>query len=97
LAAKKIKLGTPRTSETGKALPVPTEPKFVVNKTVSKHAKDADIAFDNLVGQHDMQVRVLSGVLHPDSYPRIRFYTTRVMERSTLRNSRRLLMLGFNS
>ncbi|KAF9646180.1 acyltransferase ChoActase/COT/CPT [Thelephora ganbajun] len=62
LAAKKVDLGPPRTQETGKGLPTPTELKFVVNGTVSKHVKDAKIAFDNLVGQHDMHV------LHYEGY-----------------------------
>jgi hypothetical protein len=33
LAAKKVNLGPPRTPETGKGLPIPTELKFVVNET----------------------------------------------------------------
>ena len=69
LEAKKIDLGPPRTPETGKGLPPPTELKFVVNETVSKHVKDAEIAFDNLVGQHDMQVCTVSRVLSSDSHP----------------------------
>lgn len=56
LAAKKIDLGPPRTSETGKGLPMPTELKFVVDETVRKQVKDAEIAFNKLVGQHDMHV-----------------------------------------
>jgi len=70
LAARKIKLGPPRTSETGKGLPPPTELKFVVNETISKHVKDAEIAFDNLIGQHDMQVCEVLRVLYSDSHPR---------------------------
>jgi len=69
LAAKKINLGPPRTSETGKGLPPPTELKFVVDETISKHIKEAEIAFDNLVGQHDMQVRVVLCVLYVSSHP----------------------------
>jgi hypothetical protein len=56
LAAKKANLGPPRTPETGKGLPIPTELKFVVNESISKCVKDAEVAFDNLVGQHDMHV-----------------------------------------
>ena len=59
LAAKKVHLGPPRTPETGKGLPTPTELKFVVNEAISKHVKDAEVAFDNLVGQHDMHVCAL--------------------------------------
>jgi len=69
LAAKKIDLGPPRTSDTGKGLPTPTELKFVVNETVSKHVKDAEIAFDTLVGQHDMEVCVALRVPHSGSHP----------------------------
>lgn len=64
LAAKKVDLGHPRTPETGKGLPAPTELKFVVNETIHKTVKDAEIAFDNLIGQHDMHVRTL---LYPTS------------------------------
>ena len=67
LAAKKVDLGPPRTSETGKGLPTPTELKFVVDEIISKHVKDAEIAFDNLVGQHDMHVCALLCVMHLDS------------------------------
>lgn len=56
LAAKKVNLGPPRTPETGKGLPTPAELKFIVNETVSKRVKDAEIAFNKLVGQHDMHV-----------------------------------------
>jgi len=97
LAARKIKFGPPRTSETGKGLPPPTELKFVVNETISKHVKDAEIAFDNLIGQHDMQVCAVLRVLYSDSHPHVRSYTTKVMERSSSRNSRRLQTLGFSS
>ena len=70
LAAKKINLGSPRTPETGKGLPTPTELKFVVNETVAKHVKDAEIAFDTLVGQHDMQVcTVVLAPARSDSHP----------------------------
>jgi len=68
LAAKKVDLGHPRTPETGKALPTPTELNFVVNETVSRHVKDAEIAFDNLVGQHDMHVCAYLRVLPLDSH-----------------------------
>lgn len=56
LAARKVNLGPPRTSETGKGLPAPTEIKFVVNETISKRVEDAEIAFNKLVDQHDMHV-----------------------------------------
>jgi len=68
LAAKKVNLGPPRTLETGNGLPIPTELKFVVNETISKHVKDAEVAFSNLVGQHDMHVCALLRILHPDSH-----------------------------
>ena len=68
LAAKKVDLGPHRTPETGKGLPAPTELKFVVNETISKHVKDAEIAFNNLVGQHDMDVCALLCILHSDSH-----------------------------
>jgi carnitine O-acetyltransferase len=58
LAAKKVNLGPPRTSETGKGFPMPTELKFVVDETVRNQVKDAEIAFNKLVGQHDMHVCV---------------------------------------
>jgi len=67
LAAKKVDLGPPRTSETAKELPAPTELKFIINETVTKHVKDAEIAFDNLVGQHDMHVCALFRILESGS------------------------------
>ena len=97
LAARKINLGPPRTSETGKGLPPPTELKFVVNETINKHVEDAEVAFDNLIGQHDMQVSAVLRVLYSDSHSHVRFYITRVMESSMSRNSRRLLTPGFSS
>ena len=68
LAAKKIDLGHPRTPETGKELPAPSELKFVVNETISKHVEAANTAFDKLVGQHDMHVCELRSVPHVDSH-----------------------------
>lgn len=68
LAAKKIDLGPPRTPETGRGLPAPTELKFVVDGTVSKHVKEAETAFDNLVGQHDMHVCALLRFPHSDPH-----------------------------
>ena len=68
LAAKKVDLGDPRRSKTGEELPAPTELKFIVNEATSKHVKDAEIAFDNLVGQHDMHVRMLLHIPHTYSY-----------------------------
>ena len=68
LAAKKVDLGHTRTPETGRALRTPTELKFIVNETISKRVKDAEIAFDNLVGQHDMHVCAHLHVLHLDSH-----------------------------
>jgi len=69
LAAKKINLGPPRTQKTGEGLPTPTELKFVINETISKHVRGAEIAFGNLVGQHDMHVRAVLRVLCSDSHP----------------------------
>ena len=68
LAARKVDLGPPRTPETGKGLPIPAELKFVVNETVSKHVKNAEIAFDDLVGKHDMHVWAPSHTLSLDSH-----------------------------
>ena len=68
LAAKKVDLGPPRTPETGKGLPTPTELKFIVNDTVSRHVKEAEIAFESLVGQHDMHVCVHLRILSLDSH-----------------------------
>jgi carnitine O-acetyltransferase len=68
LAAKKVDLGPPRTPETGKGLPPPRELSFVVNEAVSKHVKDAEIAFDALVGQHDMHVCAPLCILYSDSH-----------------------------
>jgi carnitine O-acetyltransferase len=64
LAANKVNLGPPRTPETGKGLPTPTELRFSVNETVSKHVEDAEIAFNKLVGQHDMHVWILPRILY---------------------------------
>ena len=68
LAAKKVDLGPPRTTETGKGLPTPTELKFFVNETVSKYVGSAEDAFNKLVGQHDMHVCILLRSLHRDSH-----------------------------
>lgn len=68
LAAKKINLGPPRTPKTGEGLPTPTELKFAVDETVKKRVEDAGIAFDKLVGQHDMHVCALHSVPRRDSY-----------------------------
>lgn len=68
LAAKKVNLGPSRTSETGKGLPAPTELKFVVDETVKKRVEDAEIAFNKLVGQHDMHVCTLHSVPRRGSY-----------------------------
>ena len=68
LAAKKVNLGPTRTPETGNGLPTPTELKFIVNETIGKHVKDAEVAFSNLVGQHDMHVCALLCILRPDSH-----------------------------
>ena len=68
LAAKKVDLGPSRTPDTGKELSIPTELKFVVNDTVSKHIKIAAAAFDSLVSQHDMHVCVLLRILHLNSH-----------------------------
>jgi len=62
LAAKKVDLGAPRTSETGKGLAEPTELKFEVNDKIKSHVVEAEKAFDELVGQHDMHV------LHYEGY-----------------------------
>ena len=68
LSTEEIDLGPPRTPRTGEGLPTPTEVKFVVDEAVSRHVKDAEIAFDTLVGQHDMHVRALICPLYLDSH-----------------------------
>ena len=66
--AKKADLDPPRTPETGKGLPTPTELKFVVDETVKKHVKDAEIAFGDVVGQHEMHVCGLLHIPHLNSH-----------------------------
>ena len=68
LIAEEVDLGPPRTPQSGKGLPTPTELKFVVDETISKHVRDAEIAFDDLVGQHDMHVCAPLPCPHLDSH-----------------------------
>ena len=67
-AAKKVDIDSPRTPETGKGLPTPTELKFVVDETVRKHVKDAQVAFGDLVGQHEMHVCILLHIPRLESH-----------------------------
>ena len=67
--AEEVDLGPPRRPETGKGLPTPRELKFVLNETLSRHVKDAEIAFDNLAGKHDIHVCALLRSQYLDSHP----------------------------
>lgn len=62
LAHNKVDLGAPRSSSTGANLPQPAELKFELDATCKKYINDACQHFDELVGQHDMQV------LHYEGY-----------------------------
>jgi carnitine O-acetyltransferase len=57
LALKKLDLGPPMTSETGKDLPEPTELKFDIGDDVKALVKNSEKRFDDLIGQHDLHVR----------------------------------------
>jgi carnitine O-acetyltransferase len=56
LAHNKVDLGAPRSSSTGANIPRPTELKFELNATCKKYIDEACQHFDELVGQHDMEV-----------------------------------------
>ncbi|KAG1776190.1 acyltransferase ChoActase/COT/CPT [Suillus placidus] len=62
LAHNKVDLGAPRSSSTGTNLPQPAELKFELDATCKKYINEACQHFDELVGQHDMQV------LHYEGY-----------------------------
>jgi len=56
LAHNKVDLGAPRSSLTGTNLPQPTELKFELDATCKKYIDEACQHFDELVGEHDMEV-----------------------------------------
>ena len=58
LAANKIDLGPSRTEATGSNLPEPKELKFVVDSKVQQAVEGSCQRFDELVGQHHLQVRL---------------------------------------
>lgn len=62
LAHDKIDLGEPRTDSTGTSLPSPTEISFVLDAKSKANISQAEAAFDELVGKHDMKV------LHYEGY-----------------------------
>ncbi|EIN12792.1 acyltransferase ChoActase/COT/CPT [Punctularia strigosozonata HHB-11173 SS5] len=62
LAANKIDLGAPRTSSTASSVPPPRELSFVLDAKTKKHIEEAETRFDELAGQHDMEV------LHYEGY-----------------------------
>ncbi|KZT11861.1 acyltransferase ChoActase/COT/CPT [Laetiporus sulphureus 93-53] len=62
LAAGKIDLGPDRTAETGRDLEAPAELSFVVNAKARQYVQQAESAFDELVGKHNLHV------LHYEGY-----------------------------
>lgn len=62
LTSGKVDLGPARTPETGRDLPAPKELPFVVDAKTQEYVKNAESAFDDLVGRHDMEV------LHYEGY-----------------------------
>ncbi|KAF7980471.1 hypothetical protein HWV62_37946 [Athelia sp. TMB] len=62
LAANKIDLGPSRTEATGSSLPEPRELEFVVDSKVQQAVESSCQRFDELVGQHHLQV------LHYEGY-----------------------------
>lgn len=60
LAANKVDLGPSRTASTGSDLPEPQELKFVVNDKVTKAVEGSCQRFDELVGKHDLHVRLVN-------------------------------------
>ncbi|KIJ62738.1 hypothetical protein HYDPIDRAFT_114433 [Hydnomerulius pinastri MD-312] len=62
LAGNKVDLGPPRSSSTASGLPQPTELKFELDAKSTTYIKEACQHFDELVGQHDMEV------LHYEGY-----------------------------
>jgi len=59
LAANKVDLGPARNDSTGSDLPEPKELKFVVDTKVQKAVSDSCQRFDELVGKHDLHVRLI--------------------------------------
>ncbi|KAF9236496.1 acyltransferase ChoActase/COT/CPT [Melanogaster broomeanus] len=62
LAANKVDLGASRSSSTGASLPQPTELIFEVDAKCTTYINEACKHFDELVGQHDLEV------LHYEGY-----------------------------
>ncbi|KAF8073434.1 acyltransferase ChoActase/COT/CPT [Lyophyllum atratum] len=62
LARGKADLGEPKSENTGKELPPPTELVFATDEKVKTLVKEAEQRFDELVGRHDMKV------LHYEAY-----------------------------
>ncbi|PCH40276.1 acyltransferase ChoActase/COT/CPT [Wolfiporia cocos MD-104 SS10] len=62
LAAGKVDLGPARTEDTGRDLDAPQELPFVVDAKTQTYITQAEAAFDDLVGKHDMQI------LHYEGY-----------------------------
>jgi carnitine O-acetyltransferase len=59
IASGKADLGPERTGDTGRGLPDPTEIKFVLDDKSRENVKAAEKRFDELVGSHDLNVRML--------------------------------------
>ncbi|KAG7088269.1 hypothetical protein E1B28_012283 [Marasmius oreades] len=62
IALNKVRLGSPRTSETEKDVAEPVELKFEVDEGVGQLVKEAETRFDQLVGRHELHV------LHYEGY-----------------------------
>ena len=62
LTHNKIDLGPARTESTGSSLPAPTEITFTIDAKTKANIAQAEKDFDELVGQHDMEV------LHYEGY-----------------------------
>ena len=63
LTRGKADLGAPKSERTAEEIPPPTELVFATDDNVRTLVKEAEQRFDELVGQHDMQVRLLFPVL----------------------------------
>jgi carnitine O-acetyltransferase len=58
VALNKVDLGAPRTAETGKDLPEPVELKFEISEDLKSVVQASEKRFDDLIGQHDLHVRL---------------------------------------
>jgi carnitine O-acetyltransferase len=63
IAANKIELGPPRTSETASDLPDPKELEFVLDDRSKANIRQAEARFDELVSKHDLHVIICSDVM----------------------------------